>query len=169
MEDAAKTSAPQAHQEAYQSFPQQFGSIILGTVSADGSPQASYAPCIVDDSRNIYIFVSGLSAHTQNLSTTGKASILFIEDEAKTPQIFARKRLSYNCSGSLLARGSEQWDAIAQQFADRFGNIVEVMIGLPDFRIFQLSPHSGRFVVGFGAAYDIDPNDLNQLIHKGAS
>lgn len=165
MEDAAQTSLLQT----YRSFPRQFGSIMLGTVSAEGVPQASYAPCIVDDDRNIYIFVSGLSAHTQNLSATGKASVLFIEDEAKTTQIFARKRLSYDCSGTLLPRGSEQWDAIAQKFSERFGNIVDVMIGLPDFRIFQLIPKSGRFVMGFGAAYDVDSNNLDKLVHKSAS
>jgi len=165
MADAAKPSLLQT----YQAFPRQFGSVILGTASAEGIPQASYAPCIVDGDRNIYIFVSGLSAHTQNLSSTNRASVLFIEDEAKTTQLFARKRLSYDCSGTLLARGSEQWDAIAQQFAERFGKIVDVMIGLPDFRIFQLKPSSGRFVMGFGAAYDVDPNDLDKLIHKGAN
>ena len=166
MEDAAKKASVQ---KTYQTFPSQFGSIILGTVSADGLPQASYAPCIVDDDRNIYVFVSGLSTHTQNLSANSKASVLFIEDEAKTLQLFARKRLSYDCSGVLLARGSEQWDAITQQFANRFGNIVEVMIGLPDFRIFQLTPHGGRFVVGVGAAYDVDPGDLDKLVHRGAN
>ncbi|MEM6869098.1 MAG: pyridoxamine 5'-phosphate oxidase family protein [Cyanobacteria bacterium P01_C01_bin.121] len=154
--------------QTYQAFPGQFGSIMLGTVSAEGLPQASYAPCVVDDERNIYIFVSGLSAHTQNLSATGKASALFIEDESKTTQIFARKRLSYDCTGSLLPRGSEQWDAIAQQFAERFGNIIKIMIDLPDFRIFQLKPLGGRFVMGFGAAYDIDPSNLDKLIHKSA-
>lgn len=154
--------------QTYQAFPGQFGSIMLGTVSAEGLPQASYAPCVVDDERNIYIFVSGLSAHTQNLSATGKASALFIEDESKTTQIFARKRLSYDCTGSLLPRGSEQWDAIAQQFSERFGNIIKIMIDLPDFRIFQLKPQGGRFVMGFGAAYDIDPSNLDQLIHKSA-
>ena len=154
--------------QTYQAFPGQFGSIMLGTVSAEGLPQASYAPCVVDDARNIYIFVSGLSAHTQNLCATGKASALFIEDESKTTQIFARKRLSYDCTGSLLPRGSEQWDAIAQQFAERFGNIIKIMIDLPDFRIFQLKPQGGRFVMGFGAAYDIDPSNLDQLIHKSA-
>ncbi len=153
--------------ELYQAFPQQFKSVILGTVSAQEEPQASYAPCVVDEERNIYIFVSGLSAHTQNLTATGRASALFIQDEAQTPQMFARKRLSYSCEAALLERQSDRWQTIAEQFESRFGNIIEVMKGLADFRIFQLSPQSGSFVVGFGAAYDIDPNDLSKLIHKG--
>ena len=152
--------------QTYRNFPNQFGSVILGTTSPNSQPQASYAPCVIDAQRNIYIFVSGLSAHTQNLHTTGQASALFIEDEAKAKQLFARKRLSYSCIATLLERNSDQWNEIAQQFTDRFGNIVEVMIDLPDFRIFQLQPQSGRFVIGFGAAYKVDSNDLDHLIHQ---
>ncbi len=153
--------------QLYQDFPAQFKSAILSTVSQSGEPDASYAPCVIDAERNIYIFVSGLSGHTQNLSSTSKASVLFIEDEAQTQQIFARKRLSYHCAASLLERDTELWNAIAQQFESRFGNIIDTLKSLPDFRIFKLCPQSGRFVVGFGAAYRIDPNDLSQLIHQG--
>ena len=158
--------APDKLLETYQTFPDRFGSVVLATVSTDGQPQASYAPCVVDEARNIYVYVSGLSTHTQNLTATSKASVLFIEDESKTQQIFARMRLSYDCQAALLERESDQWNAIAQQFEDRFGNIVEVMRGLADFRIFQLQPQSGNFVVGFGAAYKVDPQDLSKLIHR---
>lgn len=153
-------------QQLYQTFPEQFGSVVLATASADAQPQASYAPCVVDEARNIYIFVSGLSAHTQNLATTQKASALFIEDESKTTQMFARKRLSYDCAATLVERDSEQWKEITQKFEARFGNIIELMKELPDFRIFRLQPSSGRFVLGFGKAYDIDPTNLDRLIHK---
>ena len=160
--------SPEKLLQLYETFIDQFQSVILGTVSLEGIPQASYAPCIVDEARNIYIFVSGLSAHTQNLASTGRVSALFIKDESDTSQIFARQRLSYACTVSLLER-NQTWEAIAQKFQARFGSIVEVMVGLPDFRIFQLTPQSGRFVVGFGAAYDVDPDDLSRLIHRSPS
>ena len=156
-------------QQIYQAFPTQFKSVVLGTASLEAQPQASYAPCVMDEAKNIYVFVSGLSAHTQNLSTTRTASALFIEDESKTTQMFARKRLSYDCVATLLDRDDEQWTTIAAKFETRFGNIVELMKGLPDFRIFQLQPRSGRFVLGFGKAYDVDPSNLDQLIHKNES
>ena len=95
MQDSSQDKLSQA----YQTFTAQFGSVVLGTVGSDGEPQASYAPCVIDAERNIYVFVSGLSAHTQNLTSIGKASALFIEDEAKTQQMFARKRLSYGLYG----------------------------------------------------------------------
>ncbi len=164
-----QNSPPDQLIEAYRSFPQQFSSVVLGTVSEAGVPQASYAPCVTDPEHNLYVFVSGLSTHTQNLSATGIVSALFIEDESKTQQMFARKRLSYDCTATLLDRDCERWAAIAQQFEDSFGDIVGVMKSLSDFRIFKLTPQSGRFVIGFGAAYDIDPEDFSNLIHQGPS
>ncbi|MEO0759080.1 MAG: pyridoxamine 5'-phosphate oxidase family protein [Cyanobacteria bacterium J06648_16] len=149
--------------ELYNAFPQQFRSIVLSTVTDHGQPHASYAPFVMDLSKNVYIFISGLSAHTANLKGRGQASVLFIEDESKTEQIFARRRLAYDCSAQVIARDDGQWGAIATQFEDRFGNIIDVLKGLADFEIFQLRPESGRFVVGFGAAYRISGENLDTL------
>ncbi|MEB3313462.1 MAG: pyridoxamine 5'-phosphate oxidase family protein [Cyanobacteriota bacterium] len=79
---------------AYQALPSQLKSLMLATVNPDGSPQASYAPYLMDADRQFYIFVSGLSAHTANLLRTGQASVLLIQDEGQSPQVFARQRLS---------------------------------------------------------------------------
>ncbi len=155
----------EAIEAAYQGFTDQFQSAVISTVSTDGTPNGSYAPFVMDDMKNIYIYVSGLSAHTQNLNAVPKASVLFIEDESKTQQIFARRRLSYDCTAKLLPRDTGTWIQVTTNFENRFGNIIQLFRDLPDFRIFQLTPNAGRFVVGFGAAYDVDPNDLDKLIH----
>jgi heme iron utilization protein len=155
----------EAIEAAYQVFTEQFKSIIISTVDQNGIPNASYAPFVIDNSKNIYIFVSGLSTHTQNLQVVPKASVLFIDDESNTQQIFARRRLNYECTASLLPRDTQSWIQVISNFEARFGNIIQLMRDLPDFRIFKLVPSGGRFVVGFGAAYEIDPNDLNRLIH----
>ncbi len=149
---------------AYQALPTRVRSLMLSTVGADGHPHASYAPYVIDEAYQIYIFTSGLSAHTDNLRTTGLAGVLLIEDEAEAPQVFARQRLSYDCQAALLPRGTSTWDTIADRFEQRFGEIVAMLRSLEDFQIFQLSPQGGRFVMGFGAAYAIDPNDLGQLL-----
>ena len=57
--------------------------VVLGTVSAENMPNVSYAPFIIDEAKNIYIFVSELSIHTYNLQTNPKASVMLIEDETK--------------------------------------------------------------------------------------
>ncbi len=150
-------------QAEYATFIDQFKSTIISTVNAQGFPNASYTPCIIDEAKNIYIFVSGLSTHTKNLYENPLVSVLFIEDEAQTKQIFARRRLTFDCEANLLDRDTEQWTEIVDQFQARFGEIIEILRSLPDFRIFQLTPKSGRFVLGFGAAYAVDGEQLNQL------
>ncbi|MFN6561311.1 MAG: HugZ family protein [Nostoc sp. ChiSLP01] len=150
-------------QAEYEKFPEQFESVIISTVSAEIIPNASYAPFVMDDAKNIYIYVSGLATHTKNLHANPHVSVLFIEDEAKSNQIFARTRLSFDCAVTLIERESDKWNQIVDQFQKRFGQIIEILRGLPDFRIFQLTPHEGRFVVGFGAAYRIKGDNLHQL------
>lgn len=149
---------------AYRSLPPRVQSLMLSTVSPSGVPHASYAPYVMDADYQIYVFTSGLSAHTDHLHRTGLASVLLIEDEAEAPQVFARQRISYDCRATLLPRGTKDWEPIADRFEQRFGDIIQMLRSLEDFQIFCLSPQTGRFVMGFGAAYAIDPHDLSQLV-----
>ncbi|MDZ7959602.1 MAG: pyridoxamine 5'-phosphate oxidase family protein [Aulosira sp. DedQUE10] len=151
-------------QADYEKFTEQLQSVIISTVNSEGIPNASYAPFVMDDSYNIYIYVSGLVTHTKNLLVNPLVGVLFIEDEAQTDQIFARRRLSFDCTATLIERETGHWNKIVEQFQQRFGEIIEVLRGLGDFRIFQLTPSEGRFVVGFGAAYRISGDNLHQLI-----
>lgn len=118
----------------------------------------------MDGERQFYVFVSGLSSHTQNLKTTAKAGILLIEDESSASQVFARKRLMYDCTAELIERHNPQWTIWADRFQGRFGALIEMLRQLPDFQIIRLIPQSGRFVVGFGAAYEVDGSNLKRLL-----
>ncbi|MGD1912955.1 MAG: HugZ family protein [Rivularia sp. (in: cyanobacteria)] len=149
----------------YQEFAQNFQSVIISTINNEGVPNGSYTPFVMDESKNIYIYVSGLSTHTQNIDVNQKVSALFIEDEAKTTQIFARRRLNYDCNATLVERETNEWNGIVEKFQGRFGEIIEMLRGLADFRIFKLTPYNGRFVIGFGAAYHISGDNLDKLIH----
>lgn len=151
-------------QAEYEKFPQKFASIIISTVNEQGIPHASYTPFIMDEFKNIYIYVSGLASHTINIHAHPCVSVLFIEDEAKTANIFARRRLNFDCNASLIERETYQWNQIVEKFQARFGEIIEMLRSLPDFRIFQLTPIQGRFVVGFGSTYNINSDNLHQLV-----
>lgn len=73
--------------------------------------------------------------------------------------------MNYECDANLIERETEFWNQIVDSFEERFGKIIHVFRDLPDFRILQLKPYQGRFVIGFGAAFDIHSTDLNQLVH----
>ena len=91
-------------------------------------------------------------------------SVLFIDDEIKTKQIFARRRLNFDCTTTLITRETEKWQEIVDKFEIRFGELISTLRSLPDFRILQLTPNTGRFVIGFGTAYNISSDNINQLV-----
>ncbi len=152
---------------AFKKLRAQSRSLVLATTDAGGLPSVSYAPFVYDDEGSFLVFVSGLSAHTGHLLSTAVAAVLLIEDESATKQIFARKRISYRCDITLVDGNESYYQSMLDRMASRFGNVVDILRALPDFRMFRLSPVSGRFVTGFGQAYDLAGRDLSQLVHVG--
>ena len=55
-----------AVREACRAFPARFQTLQLATVSADGLPEASYAPFVADQGR-YWVYLSDLARHTANL------------------------------------------------------------------------------------------------------
>mgnify|MGYP001829130935 CR=1 FL=1 len=143
-------------------------SLMLATLGADGSPHASYAPFIRDADGAFYIFVSDLSEHTGNLKRCPDVSILLIEDEQDARDPFARRRLSLRVRAAVVPRDDPEWVRLADAFQQRFGRIIEVFRGLGDFRLVQLRPTGGSFVIGFGRAFELAGEHLEQLVHIDA-
>ena len=156
-------------QQAYATFLDAFRSVVLATVGAGGRPHASYAPFVRDERRHLYCLVSGMAEHTPNLQATGRACALFLEDEASAAQIFARRRLTYDCRADFLAADDPLRADVARRFTERFGGIAKQLLSMPDFRPVRLIPEGGRFVIGFGAAFEVQGADLSRLVHQGGS
>jgi len=143
-----------------------FQSAQLATVNEDGRPDISYAP-VVYLSEAFYLLVSELSAHTFNMRHQGSAALLFIEDEAAAAQIYARRRLSFNCRTGVCERNGETWEQMIPLFRSRFGPVVDTLARLNDFILFQLIPERGRWVTGFGKAYDFQGTGFKGAQHLG--
>ncbi len=101
-----------------------FLSIQLGTANHAGVPEASYSPSVADEEGNFYIHVSELASHTSNLRDCARASVLIIEDESTAENLFARKRVAYQCSALLIERHSDQWESVVDKFEEKFGKII---------------------------------------------
>lgn len=128
-------------------------SVVLATVDSAGYPEVSYAPYVCDEWNNFYIFISCLARHTHNLETNRKASLLFIEAEGLARQIFARRRLTYRCEVQPIACDTREWSAQLARMQSRFGAVIVTLTQLSDFRLFRLMPYEGRYVRGFGQAF----------------
>lgn len=144
-----------------------FKTVILGTVSAAGEPDASVAAATLGDDGAFYVYVSALSAHTRNLNQTGKASVFLIEDESSARNLLARRRLTFPAAASLIERGSDAFTARMADLKARFGPVMEHLENMNDFQLIRLVPAKGRLVAGFGQAYDVDPLDWHNLGHVG--
>ncbi len=144
----------QLAQQAYEQFLASFNSLILGSCSVLGEAEASYAP-FIRHRAEFYIYVSELALHTNNLLSTGKASVLFIEPEESAQSIFARKRASFQVHAREVPRETSEWSQVMSLFVDQFGSVANLIASLADFHLIALSPVSGRFVSGFASAYTL--------------
>ena len=153
--------------QEYRNFLQSFHSLCLATVDETGNPDLSYAPHILSSEGRFYVFLSDLARHTGLLRTSGCASVLLIEPEEQAQEIFARKRVSFQCRANQVARESEEWKNIMERFEEQFGEIVNLLKGLGDFHLFCLTPESGLFVKGFGQAFSVGGDQLDELQHLG--
>jgi putative heme iron utilization protein len=139
-------------------------SIILATVDADGTPNSSYAP-FVQVENTFYILVSFMARHTKNLAEGRKTSIMFIEDESATKQIYARERLTIEATTSQIERDSETWNTVVANLKETHGKVVDVIAEMKDFILIGLHPTKGSYVNGFGSAYFVDEN-LEIMEHR---
>tara|TARA_Y100001970_G_C14228983_1_gene857436 strand:+ start:2501 stop:3031 length:531 start_codon:yes stop_codon:yes gene_type:complete len=140
-------------------------SAILSTIDKNNNPNVSYAPIGIDDENNFYIYISELSKHTNNLLLNSKVSLMFIEDESRSTNIFARKRLTVNVSVDLIERGTVDWYEKINNLDERFSETMKFLKDMSDFHLFQLSPIDALIVYGFGKAFHLDGENLDNIIH----
>lgn len=140
-------------------------SAILATTNSESQAEASYSPFVSDKSGDFYIFISEAAKHTKNLMDAPFLSLMLIEDEADSQSIFARKRLTLKCDASFITRDDPVFDERITQFHEEHGAIVNTLIKMSDFHLVRLTPASGRLVIGFGQAYDLEGSDFSHFQH----
>ena len=145
----------------------EFKTIILGTASPDGEPDASPVAAVLGADGTFYIYVSGLAVHTRHLVANRRASVLLLEEEIAVAQPFARHRLTFFCAASIVPSDGAPYVAIVAALRGKFGAPVDLLTSLPDFQLIGLAPQRGRLVVGFGEAYEVDPHDWSKLTPVG--
>jgi len=139
---------------------------MLATLSPGNTPSASYAPLVWVDS-HCYLFLSGLASHTRNLKHCADISLMITEAETGANKVFERRRISLQGSALVIARQTPEFERVLAQFHDRFGKVMTVIEPLPDFQLFRINLREGRFVKGFGQAYELSGEGLDDLIRIG--
>ena len=139
-------------------------SVMLATLGEDGNPHIGYTP-FVFDGRDIIVFVSRLSLHTRDLLANGRVSVMLIDDEQDSSQIFARTRVSYLCQAVAVDPEDDVYSPTLDMLEGRHGKLIGLLRQLPDFVLFRLQAQSGQFVMGFGQAYHLVGENLDEFEH----
>ncbi|AKS39429.1 heme iron utilization protein [Anoxybacillus gonensis] len=141
--------------ERYVQFVKQCKTMMISTIDERGEPFISYAPFVIDES-HFYIFISRTAEHFQYIERNERVSVLLIADEATSTNLFARERVRFTCKRTHI--GNNGNDHIFAKFEDIHGKPMIRLLRSIDFSLFQLTPMEGRYVVGFGQAFDVDLN-----------
>ncbi len=136
----------------------------LGTLNKNGKPHTSYAPFAFSEN-GYYILVSDLATHGQNLKDCDAVSIMMIEDERCARSIFARRRLSFDTHATLIERDTVQWQEGIERMQARLGSMIDDLSQLGDFHLYRLKPEMGRYVKGFGKAFNVSGDEMLSVIH----
>ena len=144
-----------------------FQSTVLGTQGANGYPFSSYAPFYYDG-KVVYIFISNIATHAKNIQTIPKVSAFFIEDESITENMFKRKRISLQCDVKSISRDDDTFTSIMNIFISKQGSTLQMLMGMGDFNLYALTPIYGEATFGFGEAYNIGGEKMNQLVPRNS-
>ncbi len=130
-------------------------SLYIASVDRNGDPHSSTSPFLLYNQK-IYLFLSELSLHCQNILNQSKLSVLITQDETAANEIFARNRVTWVTKHREILRDSESFNEILQQMTNKLGPTVQMLKSLRDFHLFELEPRSGRLILGFGKAFEIE-------------
>lgn len=139
-------------------------SLQMATIDGDGIPEASYAPFVWYEGA-CYLFLSELARHAQNLKNNPSIGLLIIEDESATRNQFARRRITWQGQAETIDRENQLFQTVMQSFRHRFGDFIDIIEPLQDFQLFEIVPGSGRFIKGFGQAFQLSGEGLNEISH----
>lgn len=145
-------------------FRQERRTLQLATVDEEGCPNVSYAP-FVQNQEGYFVLISDIARHARNLKANPQVSLMMIEDEESSKQLYARKRLTFDAQASVVERETELWTQVIGQMQERFGEIIDGLSQLQDFSLFNLKAENGLFVKGFGQAYQVSGDDLVDFVH----
>ncbi|WP_409340888.1 HugZ family protein [Paenibacillus sp. MBLB4367] len=137
----------------YVEFVESRKTLVISSLDEEGFPFISYAPFVKKDGK-LYIYISKISDHYKYVETNERIHVLLIADETQSQNVFARERARWACSSVNL--GNEGNEDIFQLFNESFNEKLMGMLRGLDFSLFELTPISGRYVVGFGQAFDVD-------------
>jgi len=134
----------------------------LGTLH-DGEPNlAMVAYAFAEDFSAFYIHVSRLGKHTTDMETEPRVSLLITETDDRRPDPQTLARVSLRGVAEILPRTDPGYAHVRKIYLERFPE-AEQFFSLGDFNLWGIMPKGGRFVAGFGRAFNLVPEALRKV------
>ncbi|RXJ89063.1 heme iron utilization protein [Arcobacter sp. CECT 8983] len=146
-------------------FLENFQSLVISSLDEHNLPFTSYAPFVRKDNK-FYVYLSSMAKHSHNLTKNKNSSIFFIEDEQECENIFARKRVVYQCTTKKQARDTEEFKELISLFESKHGETVSMLKNMKDFSFFEFEVIKGEAILGFGKAFNLEKNNIFELIDR---
>ena len=129
----------------------------------DGEPNlAMVAYAFASDFSAFYIHVSRLGKHTKDMETDPRVSLLITETDDGRPDPQTLARVSIRGVAKILPRTDPGYAQVRKIYLERFPE-AEQFFNLGDFNLWKITPKSGRFVAGFGRAFNLVPEVLRKV------
>lgn len=149
MDEAVRTEAKSLLREAR--------SAALATLGPDGHPSASLVGLATDIDGTPIILISGLAAHTANIASDPRASLLISPGGKGDP--LAHARITLKVRARKIVRESEDGARIRRRYLARQPKSA-LYADFPDFSFFALDIEGASLNGGFARAFAPTPADL---------
>ena len=117
------------------------------------------AYAFAEDFSTFYIHVSKLGKHTTDMETDPRLSLLITETDDHRPDPQTLARVSIRGIAEVLPRSDPGYAQVKKIYLERFPE-AEQFFSLGDFNLWRIMPKGGRFVAGFGRAFNLVPEAL---------
>lgn len=131
----------------------------LGTVHDGETNLAMVAYAFAEDFSAFYIHISRLGKHTRDMENNPRVGLLITENDDARSDPQTLERIAIRGTAILLPRTGADYALIKNLYLARFPT-AEQLFSLGDFNLWAITPKGGRFVAGFGRAFNLVPEAL---------
>jgi heme iron utilization protein len=137
--------------------------VLALAVLVDGDPEAGLLPfALREDYGAVYVQASALARHTRGLRPGARVGILVHANDGPEDDPMQVPRLSVQATAQVLDKKGDHFAWASALFMARFPD-AETTLSLDDFGLYELTFGRGRYVEGFGRAFNVGPETFKEL------
>ena len=128
----------------------------------DGHPFGSHVPYLIgQDWSQVYLHLSRLALHTQQLTADSRVSLFIAEADTPEKNPTALQRINLMGKAAMLPPTEVSYDAVKERYLAKFPQS-RMMFGFGDFSLWELRIQRAHLALGFGQAYQADASAPEQ-------